>query len=608
MRFFPRQALRGDTYFFIVLDEFCFLRPKVLLEVVPMTLTGGHMVFASSHRVANGAKKKPFLNMAKMHADEIIINDVSHVCPEHVYSMINGDITAMCCVCNLFGQSPHIKANASYRKMLNTLLKHSGGNGSSTGDDDGADTMRTAMFSEMGVMLPEVTDAAALDESAYKLGTIQLAAENAFNEYVFKPRCPIRKFTNPPPADGAALPDIYERYGENLEVSNVAVCYIDPTQMDVGRSFHGLVVVTRAERRDYVDEVTSGPRYHYVVLAVEEFDTQSVAGNSLDSQEAMATMFMATCRKLTEIYEGHFNTIVVAPESNNASVDRFWRLCGRRLARDTVLREYNVQILAATVENTRVTRQYTPEQRAAVRRAAHRRKQREKVAPYLPSRNVVGAAASSLPSYAHRRGSFGVCANDAGGLADVARALKEDREYAQEMHAARSYRVGYVLDREKTDRTRAFYTGTYNPGRKNVCDLMCAYDVWSYWLVRRGLCPAYYLAEKLDGLQLSVRYSATTGKRSWTVSGKRRAKRGQGTNGGDHAADDVAVAAVMSVSLCMDLHHNRFSKRLVRLEPATLTADLDRSEDVEAIINDGQGGRAFYDEMSDCESEDEQLE
>ena len=189
----------------------------------------------------------------------------------------------------------------------------------------------------------------------------------------------------------------------------------------------------------------------------------------------------------------------------------------------------------------------------------------------------------------------------------VHRSLEAERALLDQDQNASSYRIGFLLGREKMNRTREFYASTYNPNCHNVCDVMCAYDVWSYWLVKRNLSTAYYVAEKMETLELHAKFSPSNGERYWTVSGK---SEGPKEAASEHIADDVAVCVVMSVSLCTDLHHDRFKKRLVRLEPLQDNDPLDAEGDAQAIINVAQGGehfRASYDNeyglVSDAEND-----
>ena len=152
-------------------------------------------------------------------------------------------------------------------------------------------------------------------------------------------------------------------------------------------------MVTRAERKDFIDIASSGPSYHYVILGVKEFDTRAVVRTSLDIHEAMALMFIKMCHKITQIYKGHFKTIVLAPEANSYWVDRFWRLCGKLYGKNNILISHGIEILSTTIETGCAKSVYTPEHRAMARRLARRTQNRDRNQnPYTRPEPVASSA------------------------------------------------------------------------------------------------------------------------------------------------------------------------------------------------------------------------
>ncbi len=325
------------------MDEFCFLRVEAPQEVLPMTLTGAHMVVASSHRMVH-PNCKPFLDLANMHCTDILVNNVPHVCPQHIRSMIEDEVTAMCCPCYLFSQSPHIKADASYRRTLNAFIKNSAGIGKEDGDT--ASTIKTAMLSEIGILLPNM----GIDslKSDVGLDAMRLAAPNARQVFCTK---------------SVAVED-YVVHGERQDMifSRSVVAYIDPAPTDVGRSYNAIVFVAKAEYSD-VEVGTARLRERYVIIAAEEFQSDWLEPESQDGMLAIARVFMSACHAITRFYKAYFNRIIVAPEANGLSVNHFWMMCGRLYAKSKLLLDKNVAIYSTTIPSA-TTKSLTNTRRA----------------------------------------------------------------------------------------------------------------------------------------------------------------------------------------------------------------------------------------------------
>lgn len=471
-----------------------------------MTLTGAHMVVASSHRMVH-PNCKPFLDLANMHCTDILVNNVPHVCPQHIRSMIEDEVTAMCCPCYLFSQSPHIKADASYRRTLNAFIKNSAGLGKEDGET--ASAIRTAMLSEIGILLPNMgVDSLKGDVG---LDAMRLAAPNARETFCTK---------------SIAVED-YVVHGkrEDLIFSRDVVAYIDPAPTDVGRSYNAIVFVVRAEYSN-VQVHTTGLRERYVVIAAEEFQSDWLEPESQDGMLAIARAFMSACHAITRLYKAYFNRIIVAPEANGLGINHFWIMCSRLYAKSKLLLDKNVVIYSTTIPTT-MANSLTNTRRAHTLSKRFENKRLK-----------------------HMTGG--------GGELD-------ERALAQSTERIVDYRIGYLMTKDKTDRITKFYTDCYNPNLMNIHDLVCARSVWSWWLTQRGYGVAFYIAEKMDKLYLRAQKRQCTGHRKWYVTGKR--SHADGT----HEADDLAIAVAMSTTLSRDFHaHGEMDpvfRRLLRLEP-----------------------------------------
>ena len=299
-----QQTLRGDTHNFIFVDESCFVRPCAYNEILPMLQTDGcHVVLTSSHK-SSDTTAKAFINLATVRNEEILVNNVSFVCPNHLTAMLDVNVTALNCVCYLFQQPHHITAGKAYRRIVSAFSTTKAG-----GATEDADA-KSCMLNELGIM-PE-----ALGPNSYSERK-RLAAECS-GEKLCSYTVPVHEYVTTFTKTGWVF-------------SKSIVVYVDPAPTDVGRSFHAMCFVTRAEE---LSPEAGHPRFHYVILAVEEFETRDVSEDCPDGLYALAQVFMTTCKTLNRIYDDYFTMVYVAPEANSMHVGPFWARCGELLAEE----------------------------------------------------------------------------------------------------------------------------------------------------------------------------------------------------------------------------------------------------------------------------------
>jgi len=309
---------------------------------------------------------------------------------------------------------------------------------------------------------------------------------------------------------------------QHVVFSREVVVYVDPAPTNVGRSCHAMCFVTRAEE---VNPQPGQTRFRYVILAVEEFETDDVESQNKDGLLAIATVFISTCSVLTRLYGGYFSTFVVAPEANSIHIDPFWSRCGVLYAKDPTLIDSEVTILSTTIQVPSVkSKPFTVEKRL-----------KRKYRPYKKRNEDTSVSAYELNR------------------------LCEESEYSTKNNV-RSYRIGYVLGSNKVRKIYHFFSNLYNPTSGNVCDVSCASTIWSWWIGRDHDSIPFYVAKKLELLEIRPMVNQITGKTVYKIGGKRTGKDGSFTQ------DDLPIAVVMSVCLCADICEGHYKGNLVQLE------------------------------------------
>lgn len=536
--FLSLQILRGNTHDFIFVDESCFIRPSAYREVVPMLMTEkAHMVLTSSHRSLAGTSRR-YVDMRTLRRPEILVNNVAFVCPNHLVSMLSDDVALTNCLCYLFHIPHHVNADATYKRISDAFghwttstttargvgrgPEGEGAGGRGAAEEEERRSAKSIMLSEIGILPPALKDF-RIDEKR------QLAAVQGGEKLC---------------SDFVDVADYVLSGNDRLCFDRTVVVYIDPTPTDVGRSLHAMCFVTRAERKDRSAAAATAEtpaagtaaadeaRFHYVLLAVEEFATKDVIEHEgEDRMTALARVFLTTIRVLTSLYGGFFRTFVVAPEANTIHVDDFWRKCARSYTLPEGVEVLSTTIPASNKQNKRLR------QRRLQRQKQLRRKQavdRENLLVLLPPDREQGCRRDRDRRYSPYELLSSLSPS-------------EDEE--------KSYRIGYALGSDKVAKIYDFFSTMYNPAVGVTNSVVCATQMWSWTIGRCNGSVPLYIARRLEQLEIRPTRNRVTGCTSYKISGKRT-----------DVTDDLAIAVVMSICLCVELSCGRYRGDLVRLD------------------------------------------
>lgn len=449
-----------------------------------------HMVLTSSHKA--GQDTKTFLEFSTLRIQDIIINNISHVCQNHLLSMLDSNVTASNCICYMFQQPQHITCDSTYKRILNCFYSNNQGDGMSKSDPN---NQKAAMLSEIGI-LPPLNYLGNLNG----IKCTQLAAPHAKNKLC---------------SNLLNITDILNGTNKNKKISREVVVYIDPAPTDVGRSYHAMCFVTRAEN---IHPSPDAAQYNYIILAVDEFETRNVCPDSMDGLSALASVFMNTCSVLTTLYNGYFQTYYVAPEANSMHIDNFWRRCSHLLVK---MKLPGIKIVSTLIPIPHSKDSYHGESKI------HRHINKEfRSRPYTTG---------------------------------VGNLLTDLVEHQNKEH----FRIGYTLGMKKVPKIYNFYTTLYNPSSGKINDLVCSDMIWSFWIRKNTKCLSipYYIGLKLEDMELRPITNSVTGKTTYKISGKK------GSTGPHFVQDDLAISVIMSVMLCMEILTNMYTGKTVLLTP-----------------------------------------
>lgn len=511
------KVLRGYTCNYIFIDESCFVRHSLYGEVLPMLQTDDcRIVLTSSHKA--GQDNRVFVDLSALRNDAIFINNVSNVCRNHISAMLEDDVVSMNCPCFIFQQPHHIKADPTYRSILNSFSV-SGNNKTSRNkyddyDNDGSysaqndDTCKTshkrALLSEIGIVNGDGFTQSLYDvPGSYKLAT---AAGR-------------ERFTT-------SLVSVFDHLfdhptSSSLVFSKDIVVYIDPSPTDVGSSYNAMCFCARAQCFDDNDDGTPGD-FYYVLLAVEEFSSSELG--AVESHKGLALVWYNTLNNLTKLYDGYFNTVYMIPEANAINMDPFWLECGRLVKEGSdSLGDAGVTVLSPIIINSSQNRK----------------------------RKVNGAALFKEATRKNKYNVYGGVKNDRFAFQLETNTIVEsinNNDHDDDGVCCRGYRIGYTLSHKKVSYFLSFFSAFYNPSRTSKCAVLCASTIYSWFVRKKSLSIAMYVSSKLDTLQLKVSYCHESGRKKYKVGGKSCSKKGE------FVQDDLAVAVVMSVSFMDELY------------------------------------------------------
>ena len=497
------QALRGDTCNLIYVDESAYVATSAYSEILPMLQTdGGHMILTSSHK--RGQDSREFVNIDRLRSNETLINNVIHVCRSHVRDIVSGTVTSVFCPCFVFQQPLHMKTNHSYMKIT-SLFAQSTRLEDQDNEDEGDkwSAMKVSMMSELGVLPPQ----SRMDLLDVEAPTV-LSTPEAATAFCSK-LIPVEEYVSDNPVRS------------DLIFSKSITVYIDPTPTDVGSSLHALSFVTKATPTDPTMNTL------YVLLAVEEFETNDLERLSNDGLKALGTVLMQTCLILHELYGGYFTTIYVVPEANSICVIPLWKFCGDYYNMSGGLKEKGIEMYTTTMVKRK--QRALPDYKVKVKKP-----KLDKDA--LQTRDQVALDSLRI-----------ICAQN------------EERNVNRN---TLEYRVGYALGKKKVQYMYHFFSSIYNPDKKRKAEFVAATHLWAFWVRRRNplITSVFrFVTDKLGLLQIKHSVNSVTGQRTYSVGGKATSK-------GQYVQDDAAIALVMSTVLCEEFTNNTFAGRLLRLE------------------------------------------
>ena len=300
---YEKSKCRGSSRNLIMVDESCFMRVEAYNEVWPMAQVGkGRMIIMSSHRSESEAtsKKDAFVSIPRLRGRDVLVSNITYVCPDHVRSMILEKTASTCCICNIFSQPYHLTANSSHVRITDLFAKSIvGGSGKATARKEQEARNRASAQAELG-LCEEVAE--ATDE---KLAVIEsrLATEKA---------------TRLVRSD---MVNVRSAMDHGTFCRTVCV-YIDTAYVSASdRSHHAMAFVGLAENDKAAGSVT------YVLLAVEEFRFDEVIDDIVDfnTDLKVARVCSQTIMRLSQLYNGYLEEWILFLEANSTDMRLCWR-------------------------------------------------------------------------------------------------------------------------------------------------------------------------------------------------------------------------------------------------------------------------------------------
>ena len=502
------QCIRGDTFNVVVVDEANFIRSSIYNEILPMISTDlGKLILVSSHR-NHSAETSNFVDIDSLRGNDILVNNVVHVCSAHIASLLKEKIPLSFCICYMFSQAPHISMNQTYSRIVSAFANRNSNNSEIT-DEEASDKLETnhfsSLMSEMGIVhsgLHPLTAGQNINVNDMRLASL------AGRQHLISKQINVHR---------------YLTCDSKLQFNRTIVVYIDPAPTEhTFRSLNAMTFVTYAYETK--NEDISDTQHHYVVLAIEEFHATQYEQRPGFSMQTLAKVFLQTCDVLYRLYEGYFNHVLLAPEANTINLEGdFWDEC-RRLYRA----KYNSFHENLTIESTLI--EYNPF---------------GKKSPAIDGDDDDAL----IPRQKRQKSSNEV-------------RIEKQKYKKQKQENMKRYRIGYMLQSEKVNRLYNFFTSCYNFRPGNIADLTCAEYMWSTTIVDTNDL-AEYLADAMDVLRLKRKNNrhgiSTNSINQYTISGKREMKK-------SFIQDDLAICTAFSTLLCEDYVHERLLCKLERLQ------------------------------------------
>jgi len=487
-----------------------------------------HIILTSSHKV--GQDSRDYINMESLRKSEILINNSIQICPNHSLAMLNPEITASNCICYLFHQPRHIISNASYRRILTAFSSAIQSKYQSRKEifeeQQCSINTKSAMLSEIGILPPNISVLNNINDNEIRtLATIS-GCNRFYSNFI-----DVNKYisiNNP-----------------SLLFDKKIIIYIDPAPLNVFRSSHAICFIATASSLKEIninnnnidDTITYNNNnnlkqnylksVHYVILAVEEFNTTDINNDTGDCMKAIAQVFMSTINIITIKYDAYFTDFIVVPEANDVSVDDFWTNCKYLYKQYDMLIKNNIAIFTTVIDVK------------------------------INSENSDTDNALSLQKYnkfsrVQRYQLFSPRATELDSIIKINEIKKQEEK---------KIRIGYILGGHKVKKFYYFFSNIFNICVTNYEIISCANHIWSFTLYKRKKSIPDYIVQKLKLLEIRPIVHYQSGKISYKISGK------GGNKSSGYIQDDLPTAIVMSTMINHDIRNNKLKNDILKLSP-----------------------------------------
>jgi len=570
----------------IYIDEASYLNLRVFNETVPMLEKSGHMVIVTSHRrqtkeIAARRRKANIPNNAEnwldplsLKAQGFLVNNVCHVCQEHILAVLGTDL--LTCPCNVF-QRPyqHVDVKGDQRRLMSAISANS---------EDAAQTLSSYadMLSEAGIILPNFVfdcsnqvswntsnmdvqaslakfkDSSFLSPTARGnflannldmlslINDMEVWKEKVMNVYM--KHCPdelsdfVRMYKEGDEQQlRAASINLANKpfniYPPQKLVSRTLIVYIDPAPTRTGSSEHGLSFIAKVSSNSnqfpvkelFGAKVDQEPQLdYYVILAIDEYSTDDAETN-FNTMNAVSKIFMILLYSIKKYYNNYFNKLIVIPEANSLSLDEFFiSSCEEKYAE--VLRGVEVKVTAMENFFKKI-----------------RRKKRKFQETLDDEDNQLDTLIQSSEDEFYEDHDFprSYRRPDRHEMIERERA-RRGRINAPASKLLADHRIGYALGGEKCNLVLTFFSKFFTTDKRSQKRVICAKHIISKFIYKQlvntttnsqSFNYATYICERLNQIRVCTKKSGEL-----TLSGKSQSLK-------TYICDDLPIALSLSVVL-----------------------------------------------------------
>ena len=432
-----------------------------------MIQTGqGRIILMSSQKVQH--KNRDIIDIGLLRSTAITSNHVYYICVPHLKKMASIGKISNICICYLFSHPFHITNDSSLQAIVNLFREHR----------DVTDTSKN------------VIDFSILKEHGVDINLIYEDVETISNNSNLCTRYARQHFiTNSIP-----LKVWISENNVKYHVSKTVMVYIDPAPVVSETSFNAICFVTRVNSSSIENN-----SYRYVVIGLENFKSDKYDPNTQNYQVANANILMKDINAICEIYEGYFDTFVIAPEADSIGMEQFGLHCKMLLQNYPKLKAQNgPKMYFTTIKQQQ-------------ERAANNNEMTD---------TVQTTSQQSMKRGKKRKHSI-----------EIPLLLNDETLQTQD----EKYRIGYNLGRHKINTYLDFILKEYNS-----LNISCAFEIFGYSLCSENISIPTLIADGLDNLTLKEKY--LNGKKILQISGKKQVN-------GRFIKDDIPDAFINSIAL-----------------------------------------------------------